>query len=528
MRFLTVTVRRTWPPGYIDQHRCWYQCVRTLSDYRGNPRPIPPPSGPQGPHKHANTTPNVFGKSGNGNSPPRGSDGGHPQKFVKVSIQPGEWDEYNFENPLYRPVYQHRSKILSKEDFRNRPKVGFSVHFNSPVDAMMNVTWMTHDQHKEIFQSYKELLKRQHEEFGVTSHEYIMRVIAQNRNIRAERVAGIVQLQHNEERYRLEGMELCEDAAKYMDNSFLTEIREFYKAYRMNPPNDLSLVEDPDEGPMPSKNFRPVDDIFDLDGVWRRFKDEYLPKKAKEIVSKRVYLEDQDDETIVMPMDKETESYLERQKRLTEIVKKYETEHTPKAIRETDEDRPTRRKRFKFVAQLVNTREKKLKIKEAKRKPILSANAAKERRLMSTGYTNNSPENSLVEYDGQIRPATLHDLRHVAWKPIQHDLGKLHTLEEALGVMENTYRDAKRDWLNYINGREHSGVFGADGIIAPTSVLLKSGIAGRGVSSFGQHGAYQAAPQEGVAEDAAEDAVDEDPVEDIEEDVVEDPEDPEK
>ena len=397
------------------------------------------------------------------------------QDFVDRSIHPGEWDEPDFQNPFYRPKYTHRAKILSKEDFRNRPAVGVSAYFDSPADAMVTLSWMTNKDRKEIFEMYKALLKTQHARCGSTSHEYIMRCIAQKLNLRADRVAGAVQLQFNEERYRLEGEELADEAGKYMDNSFLTEIRLFYKAFNMTPPNDLSFVEpiiDDEADGAPSPLIRSVDDIFDMDGLLKRYQDEYLPNKAKDIVSKHKYVEDVDDESIITPVDKETESFVEQQKKLADRMESFQTDVTPKVLKETDRDNPSRRKRFKFVAKMVNTREKKKLIKEAKRKPILTAKEAKKRSLMSKAYTTNSIENTVVEYDGRCRRANMNDVRNVEWKPMKHELGKRKTIEEQVEVMERIYRNAKRDWLNYIHGREHTGVFGTDGKISPKSIKL--------------------------------------------------------
>lgn len=75
------------------------------------------------------------------------------------------------------------------------------------------------------------------------------------------------------------------------------------------------------------------------------------------------------------------------------------------------------RPRWKYVAQTVNTREQKKK------------------RAKHRSYTNNNPSNTLVEEDGQLREATLADVKLTSWKPVRN-------------VMEQSYSGAKRGWLD--------------------------------------------------------------------------------
>jgi hypothetical protein len=53
-------------------------------------------------------------------------------------------------------------------------------------------------------------------------------------------------------------------------------------------------------------------------------------------------------------------------------------------------------------------------------------------------YINNSAENTLVEYAGELRPANMADLKSVAWKLTRHP-------------QEHTYAGAKKGWLDRIN-----------------------------------------------------------------------------
>ena len=447
------------------------------------------PKGPRGRPNNPNNNNNNNNNSGtNGNVGGRGGGhgggGGPRQSFAQVNIEPEEWDEDYYTNPLYRPKYTHRARILSKDDFNNRPKVGTSVMFENMSDAMVNFSWMTHAQQKEICITYRDFLKVGYEKYGVTSHEYVCRVLAKRYELRADRIAAVIQLQHDQERMKLQGKEVREDCGKYMDNCFLTEIRQCYHAYGMKPPHDLSKVEDIDnlgpESGRPSINQRCVDDLIDVDEIWRQYKDEYLPEKAKRIIANHKYIEDVDDESIITPVDKEVSDLIDRHKELKKTHDRKLTKWTPQALKETDNNNKDengndkqpvyrKRKRFPFVAQFVNTQKLKAKIKKAKNKPLLGMKGARLRRAMSMSYTNNNIHNSLVEYDGTLRRATLADVRTVDWKPMRYNHN--YTLEQSVSIQEVIYRKAKLDWLNYINGRDHSGVFGDDGKIASTSIV---------------------------------------------------------
>ena len=72
-------------------------------------------------------------------------------------------------------------------------------------------------ENERIYALYCELLQHTHAKFGgATSHEYVVRVIAQKYDLSFERVAGIVQLQHNQEQIVQNGGTLCDDVAAYI------------------------------------------------------------------------------------------------------------------------------------------------------------------------------------------------------------------------------------------------------------------------------------------------------------------------
>eukprot|EP00527_Entomoneis_sp_CCMP2396_P008749 CAMPEP_0198141244 /NCGR_PEP_ID=MMETSP1443-20131203/4272_1 /TAXON_ID=186043 /ORGANISM="Entomoneis sp., Strain CCMP2396" /LENGTH=506 /DNA_ID=CAMNT_0043803919 /DNA_START=14 /DNA_END=1534 /DNA_ORIENTATION=+ len=380
------------------------------------------------------------------------------QPFVQTTIQSQEWDPINFQNPLYHPTFKARAKILSKEDFDRRPVVGFDETFESMADAMLVISHITHEEMEMIYQEYKKILNHGHEKYGVTSHEYVVRHIAQKYNIVAYRIAGIIQLQSNEEQYRKDGSrEVLDQAGEYMDHVIKSEIADCYRAHSMKPPAGALYVEQPlaRTAPSASKKFAFVDDVLDLDEIWRKYVEEHLPQKARKIISNHRYLEDKDDDKVTIKNDRETLNLIKKHEALVVEQKElFEKIGTPDVVTEYLENRPEMKKnrRPKFVAQMVNTRQL-IKTKHLqKAKPNYTwFNEKKKKR--SVTYSNNSPENTLVSEDGKLRPATLHDVKNVAWKPRRHEQGTENTIQESTGVMEVIYRDAKLKWLDQVNGR---------------------------------------------------------------------------
>jgi hypothetical protein len=104
------------------------------------------------------------------------------QPFVKTRLDPGEWDPKRT-NPLYKPKYKSSSKIMSADDYANRPTVGLSGEFETMQDAMVVLSYLNDATQKEIYSLYLSMMLSTEKEHGRTSHEYVMRVIAQKYNI---------------------------------------------------------------------------------------------------------------------------------------------------------------------------------------------------------------------------------------------------------------------------------------------------------------------------------------------------------
>jgi hypothetical protein len=280
------------------------------------------------------------------------------QPFVKTRLEPGEWDPER-KNPLYRPKFRSSTRIIAADDFANRPTVGLSADFESLQDGMVVLSWLDQNEQKLIYQLYLDLMaSAETSSGGKTSHEYVMRVIAQKFNITAERVAAVVQLQHNEQQMILQNpdIELCDDLADEMDRLIKQEISDAYQTFNMKKPE--SFLEDPVTEVREGKKWTIVNDVFDVD----QMAEDAIVREEREarlIIDGHVYIEDVDEESIPVPLDKDCRYLLKQkeviQKKLSEEESRVHSERQKKTAREpkwrTTNGEGETRVRYKFVAQ---------------------------------------------------------------------------------------------------------------------------------------------------------------------------------
>ena len=337
------------------------------------------------------------------------------QAFVTAKIEPGEWDPARTD-PLYRPKFKSNSKIISAEDFANRPPVAFNGEFATYEDGMITLSWLDQKTCRQIYHMYVDMMVMSHKKYEKTSHEYVTKVIAQKFNITPWRAAGVVQLQHSEEQMRQHHPELlAEDQANYAEQQILKNIRDAYKAERSDPPDNF--VEDPvglhgrGEPDEISSQWTRTEDIFDMD---QKLEDANVrdTKDARLLIDGHVYWEDTDDNSAVVKVDASSRRLLKNKERLEKT--KVETEPIPYPEKNGDGEK---RPRWKFVAQIVDTRNMRNKGRKSKT------------------YTNDNTENTLVEEDGKLRVATVAESKQVAWKRVR--VGN-----------EYIYHGAKRAWLD--------------------------------------------------------------------------------
>jgi hypothetical protein len=354
----------------------------------------------------------------------------HHQPFVQTRIEPGDWDP-NRTDPLYRPKFKSRARVYSTDDFYARPEVGFSGEFEDFASGQLVLCYLNDKKQKEIYQLYVELMTSAYSRFKRTSHEYVMRVLAQRFNITKERAAAVVQLQHNEEQYKKEGRVLLTETAAILEKGMEEWIKEAYRIYGEKQPDDF--VEDP-VNPYLKYGYKEYEDIYDMEEL-KKLTDAREEREVRLMIDGHHYKEDVYDKDIAIPLSGEAKKLMKAQQELaqkqpkSEVVKEWPMPHTGKP----------KRPRYKFICQVVDTRELR---------KIKSSMKGKKKLKATLSYANNSPANSIVveeddEGNSTIRAANLADVKKTAWKPITQN-------------MEKPYRGAMLAWLDKINGNEEA------------------------------------------------------------------------
>jgi hypothetical protein len=319
------------------------------------------------------------------------------QPFVTATLEPGEWD-LNRKDPYFRPK-PPRSKMISAEDFANRPPVGFQNEFSTYEDSMTTLSWLDQKTSRQIYQIYVDMMVLSQRQHKTTSHEYVFRVIAQKFSITPMRAAAVIQLQHSEEQMRQHNPELlCEEQAKYAEQAILQNIRDAYRAERSQPPRQ-PFVEDPvgahgrGEPDENSVSWTKTDDIYDLEAKVEQANVRDA-ERARLLIDGHIYKEDVDEAQVPVRADGTTKRLIKAKKKQEE-EKEEETAAIPYPESNANGEK---RARWKFVAKVVNTR------------------AMRKKGRSIINYTNNNVENTLVEHDGELRVATVEEGKQVAWK----------------------------------------------------------------------------------------------------------------
>lgn len=398
-------------------------------------------------------------------SPPQPDRPPNAQDFVKVRIEPGEWDDARTD-PTFRPPWKkNRARIISAEDYANRPKAGFSEQFASPHDAMLTLCWLTQDDRENIYQLYLDMMESMAKtDRGVTSHEYVMRVVAQKFNISTARAAAIVQLQHNEDRIRKEkpDQKIYYEVQEYMDAKIRERIHKLYEFYGEDPPK--GFVEDP-RGTDGTGNLdrlvshsRSAEDLFDVDAMTRQA---LIREKteAQLSIDGHVYIEDVDDAERDVKLDGNAKKLMEAVRiavwgddapagesndedveAVTQLLvaskkkkKKYPRLDDQAPLPDNgrgiagawankdDPDQPGRRPRWKFAAKIIDASSDAKKKKKRNRKL---------NKPMDKGIAN-----TLIEHNGNVRPATVAEASKLSWKPVRNE-------------KEFMFKGVKQAWLD--------------------------------------------------------------------------------
>jgi len=241
----------------------------------------------------------------------------------------------------WRPPWKSpRAEIVSAADFANRPRVTFSESFESLHDAMAVLSWMSQDDKDGMYDLYLKLMtniaagqeKRgkspRGESWGVlsahTSHEYVVRAVAQEYNVTTSRAAGVIQLQHNEEQLKKDpDFVVNHKLQAEVDAKVRERIREVYRSYGEKDP--LEFVEDPvastgtiahmDFG---SPEFVQASELTDVDALAKKVRMQEIAD-AKVRIANHIYVEDVDDRTRKVKVDQEVTRLLKMQKEMGSV-----------------------------------------------------------------------------------------------------------------------------------------------------------------------------------------------------------------
>ncbi|KAL7550084.1 hypothetical protein ACHAWF_013316 [Thalassiosira exigua] len=242
----------------------------------------------------------------------------------------------------WRPPFANkRVEVISAQDFANRPRVTFSESYASMYDAMTTLTWMTQKDKDEMYRLYVEMMQAIAEKSDAqkkveerdmtdkdwdvlsahTSHEYVIRVIAQKFNVTSSRAAGVIHLQHREEQHKKDPtFAVRHDLQKFVDEKIRDVIRETYQEYGEKDP--LQFFEEPiaSSGNVPRENaespvFFGAPELTDVDALTRRVRNRELDD-ARRRIREHVYIEDVDDRTRKVVVDREAKRLMRMQETL--------------------------------------------------------------------------------------------------------------------------------------------------------------------------------------------------------------------
>ena len=291
-----------------------------------------------------------------------------------------------------------------------------------------------------------------------TSHEYAIRVIAQKFNVSTSSAAAVIQLQHDEEQLKKDpNFKLYHDVQDHVDNQVNAWIREVYQSYGEKAP--LGYMEDPvsstglvgreDSG---SPDIMSVSDLHDVDVLVK--KTEALEREtAMSRMGKHVFVEDVDDSTRNVRLDSEAKGLMTRAgdlrglydvsdegpdandgegganeeppsdassrgqkkgpKRLLKIPKA--ASPFPDNNRGHKDTPETRRPRWRYAAQIINTHKLKHPPNQS-RHGVKVAARAKARR-----HGRVVDGNTIIEEGGELRAATMAELEQTSWKHVRNE-----------------------------------------------------------------------------------------------------------
>lgn len=319
------------------------------------------------------------------------------------------------------------------------------------VDMMLATADQTNQSSKSSDGNNKEQQQQEqgditNESWGVlstnTSHEYVIRVVAQKYNVTTSRAAGVIQLQHNEEQLKKDPTFTVNHAIQaYMDNKMRDHIREIYQSYGEKDP--LQFVEDPVASTgrigrgedTQSENMVSASELIDVDALLKKTRMQEI-EKARIRIANHVYVEDVDDRTRLVPIDQEVKRLMKMDEKLKEELKVEDTatksaqsaKKSPIRLKIPKGASPfpdnnrgfnatpeTRRPRWKYAAQIINT--------QMLENPPGSIRGGKKAaaRVKARRHGRVVEGNTLIEEGGKLRVANMAELEQTSWKHVRNE-----------------------------------------------------------------------------------------------------------
>ena len=359
------------------------------------------------------------------------------------------------------------------------PRVTFSEELESLADGMITLGWMGDGTAGQMYKLYVDLMttfaakgrsgkedtksaasaaetnaddtstdgdKVKNQQWNIltahTSHEYIIRVIAQKYNVSTSRAAGIIQLKHNEEQLKKDpNFKVDHKLQAHVDNTIRQQISEVYRSYGETDP--LEFIEDPiastgmlgheDTG---SQGVEAASDLVDVDALMIRKRKEEKQAAIRKMQRHR-FIEDIDEDSVNVRLDKEARRYLKSSETLRRL---YENNNDTAVVNNNGatpsksstgttrippyatpypennagyKSQPkTRRPRWKYAAQIIDTQSFA---------PSHHGGRKASNRLKASRHGRVVEGNTLIEQDGHVRVATRAELERTSWKHVRNE-----------------------------------------------------------------------------------------------------------
>lgn len=302
-----------------------------------------------------------------------------------------------------------------------------------------------------------------------TSHEYVIRVIAQQYNVTTSRAAGVIQLQHNEEQLKKDPTFKVNHALQaHVDAIVRENIRECYQSYRETDP--LQFVEEPiaatgavSREEYGSPTFMGASELTDVEALMKKTRNQEI-EEARVRIANHIYVEDVDERTRMVKVDKEAKRLLKMGEEMGNL---YEGLEGKVVTEDDDDDTPP-------AASAEKKEKKKFEMSSTRLKPKKKIKGTRRNRLKSKvpkGKMPSIPEGASPYPDNNRGWNETPETRRPRWKYAAQIINT-HMLENPTGSKRHGKTVAKRT-----KGRRHGRIVEGNTIIEEGGKLRVASVA---------------------------------------------------